>query len=55
LDTHQIGVPFLIVNNKNECSFINGSQSIIDFFQVKLTMIAVSEDENVECNTETCA
>jgi len=23
LDTHQIGVPFLVINNKNECSYIN--------------------------------
>ena len=55
LDTHQIGVPFLVINNKNECSYVNGSQAIIDFFQAKLAMVASSEDENVICNTETCA
>lgn len=55
LDTHQIGVPFLVINNKNECSYINGSQAIIDFFQAKIGMIATSGDQNVVCNTQTCA
>jgi cytochrome c biogenesis protein CcdA len=54
LDTHQIWVPFLVINNENECSYINGSQAIIDFFQAKLDMIVALEDENVVCNTETC-
>lgn len=55
LDTHQIGVPFLVINNENECSYINGAQPIIDFFQAKLDMMAAVEDKNVTCNTETCA
>ena len=55
LDTHQIGVPFLVITKENECSYINGSQPIIDFFQAKMNMIATSEDENVQCNTQTCA
>ncbi|HMS91165.1 MAG TPA: hypothetical protein PKC87_03015, partial [Candidatus Absconditabacterales bacterium] len=55
LDTHQIGVPFLVITKENECSYINGSQPIIDFFQAKMDMIATSEDENVQCNTQTCA
>lgn len=55
LDTHQIWVPFLVVNNKDECSYLNGSESIIDFFQAKLDMIVALEDENVACNTGTCA
>lgn len=55
LGTHQIGVPFLVINNENECSYVNGSQSIIDFFQAKLDMVVALEDENVVCNTETCA
>jgi glutaredoxin len=55
LETHQIGVPFLVINNENECSYINGSQAIIDFFQAKLDMIVVSQDENVQCNTVNCA
>jgi glutaredoxin len=24
LDTHQIGVPFLVINNENECNYVNG-------------------------------
>lgn len=55
LDTHQIGVPFLVINNEDECSYINGSQSIIDFFQAKLDMMVAVEDENVVCNVENCA
>ncbi len=54
LDTTQIGVPFLVINNKNECSYINGSSPIIDFFQKKMDMMVALEQENVECNTETC-
>ncbi len=55
LDTTQIWVPFLVVNNKNECSYINGSAPIIDFFQKKMDMMIAMEKENIECNTETCA
>lgn len=55
LDSSQIGVPFLVINNKNECSYINWSTPIIDFFQKKLDMFVVSQDENVECNVENCA
>jgi len=55
LDTTQIGVPFLVINNKNECSYINGADPIIDFFQKKMDMLAVLKDENVECNTTTCS
>jgi len=54
LDTTQIGVPFLVINNENECSYINGSTPIIDFFQKKMDMMVALEQENVECNTETC-
>lgn len=55
LDSSQIGVPFLVINNENECSYINWSTPIIDFFQKKLDMFVVSQDENVECNVENCA
>lgn len=54
LDTHQIGVPFLVVNNLNECSYINGSLSIIAFFQQKIDMMKALDEEDAECNTETC-
>lgn len=54
LDTHQIWVPFLVINNEDECSYINGSQPIIDFFQAKFDMMVAVEDENVVCNTENC-
>lgn len=54
LDTHQIGVPFLIINAANECSYINGSTAIIDFFQQKIGMMTALEDD-VACNIETCA
>lgn len=55
LDTHQIGVPFLVINNKNECNYVNGWNAIINFFQAKLDMIVALEDEHVECNIENCA
>lgn len=55
LDTHHIWVPFLVINNQNECSYVNGSQPIIDFFQAKLDMIVALKDENVQCNTVNCA
>jgi cytochrome c biogenesis protein CcdA/glutaredoxin len=55
LDSSQIGVPFLVINNENECSYINGSAPIIDFFQKKLDILAVSQDENMECNVQNCA
>lgn len=55
LDTTQIGVPFLVINNENECNYINGSDPIIDFFQKKMDMMATLEQEHVECNTETCS
>jgi hypothetical protein len=54
LDTHQIGVPFLVINNINECSYINGSHSIIAFFQQKIDMMKALDEEDAECNTETC-
>lgn len=55
LDTAQISVPFLVVNNENECSYINGFTPIIDFFQKKIDMMVVLEKEDVECNAENCA
>lgn len=54
LDVNQIGVPFLVLNNQNECSYINGSTPIIDFFQKKIAMLAVAESWATECNTQTC-
>lgn len=54
LDTHQIGVPFLVVNNTDECSYVNWAQAILRFFQAKLDMMLVVEDEHVICNTENC-
>ncbi len=54
LDTTQIGVPFLVINNENECSYINGSTPIIDFFNKKIDMMTVLAKDNVECNAETC-
>lgn len=55
LDTHQIGVPFLVVNKEDECSYVNGSDSIIDFFQAKLDIMVALEDEDIVCNLENCA
>jgi len=53
LDTHQIGVPFLVINAANECSYVNWSTAIINFFQKKIDMMKVVEN-GVECNVENC-
>lgn len=54
LDTTQIGVPFLVINNEHECKYINGSVPIVDFFQKKMDMMLALEQDSIECNTGTC-
>jgi len=43
-------VPFLVINNENECNYVAGDNKIISFFQEKID----AEDENFNCNQENC-
>lgn len=39
LDSTQIWIPFLVINNQDECNYINWDNKIIDFFQNKISKI----------------
>lgn len=54
LESSQIWVPFLVINNPNECSYINWSTPIIDFFQQKLDIIENVSGDNSTCNANVC-
>ena len=55
LDSNQIWIPFLVINNKDECSYINGDASIIDFFDKKLAQSCSSSwCDSKSCNEENC-
>lgn len=55
LASSQIWVPFLVINNKEECSYINGDESIIDFFQKKMEIsCSHSGCDHTVCNEENC-
>jgi hypothetical protein len=43
-------VPFLVIDDENECEYVAGDSKIISFFQEKLD----AEDENFKCNEENC-
>lgn len=55
LDSTQIWVPFLVVNNENECSYINWDESIIEFFKQKIEISCTHSgcDQKI-CNEENC-
>ncbi len=36
LSTDQIGVPFLVINSGADCSYLNGDEPIVEYFQNKL-------------------
>ncbi|MBU0626785.1 thioredoxin family protein [Patescibacteria group bacterium] len=49
LETHTVGVPFLIINNDYECAYLNGYQAIIEFFDTKINereLPKLCEDES---------
>jgi len=50
IDSSKAGVPFLVIDNKNECDYVAWDKKIISFFQEKLD----AENENFECNQENC-
>ncbi|MCF7835320.1 cytochrome c biogenesis protein [Candidatus Gracilibacteria bacterium] len=54
LDSNQIGVPFLVINSENECSYINGDGAIIDFFDEKLKLSCSHSGCQGQCNQESC-
>ena len=43
-------MPFLVIENENECDYVFGDNKIISFFQEKLD----AESKNFECNPENC-
>ena len=50
IDSSKAGVPFLVIENENECDYVAWDKKIISFFQEKLD----AESENFECNQENC-
>ncbi|MEI7562771.1 MAG: hypothetical protein WCJ39_03520 [bacterium] len=46
LNYDKIGVPFLIINSGSECNYINGDQSIIDYFSGKLAQVQAAACKN---------
>ena len=50
IDSSKAGVPFLVIENENECDYVAWDKKIISFFQEKLD----AESENFECNQESC-
>lgn len=50
IDSSKAWVPFLVIENENECDYVAWDKKIISFFQEKLD----AESENFECNPENC-
>ena len=50
IDSSKAWVPFLVIDNENECEYVAWDKKIIEFFQEKLD----AESENFECNQENC-
>ncbi len=50
IDSTKAWVPFLVINNENECDYVAWDSKIISFFQEKLN----SENEDFVCNEENC-
>lgn len=50
IDYSKAWVPFLVINNENECSYVAWDSKIISFFKEKVA----ADDENFECNEENC-
>lgn len=50
IDSSKAWVPFLVIENENECDYVAWDKKIISFFQEKLD----AENENFECNQENC-
>lgn len=60
IDQNKAGVPFLVINNENECDYIAWDKKIIELFQEKLdqdSKQSCSDPENCphfDCNEENC-
>lgn len=50
IDPSKAWVPFLVIENENECEYVAWDTKIISFFQEKLD----AESENFECNEANC-
>lgn len=50
IDSSKAWVPFLVIDNENECEYVAWDKKIIEFFQEKMD----AESENFECNQENC-
>jgi len=50
IDPSKAWVPFLVIDDEDECSYVAGDTKIISFFQEKLD----AEDEDFKCNEENC-
>ena len=60
IDPNKAWVPFLIINNENECDYVAGDKKIISLFQEKLEQDSLQSCEDPEncphfdCNMESC-
>lgn len=50
IDSSKAWVPFLVINNENECDYVAWDKKIISFFNEKIA----AKDENFKCNEDTC-
>lgn len=60
IDPAKAWVPFLVINNENECDYVAGDKKIISLFQEKIEQdsLQVCEDpedcDHFDCNVENC-
>lgn len=60
IDSNKAWVPFLVINNENECDYVAGDKKIIALFQEKLTQDSSQdcsepeECDHFDCNEENC-
>lgn len=57
IDPNQIWIPFLVINNKDECTYINWDWPIIEFFDKKLGQSCSHSwcnDVSCKCSDEPC-
>ncbi len=60
IDPNKAGVPFLVINNENECDYVAWDKKIISLFQEKIEQdsLQVCDDpencDHFDCNVENC-
>lgn len=60
IDQNKAGVPFLVINNENECNYVAWDKKIISLFQEKLDKDATQtcqdsgDCKHFDCNEESC-